>query len=160
MALSEFDRQLVKATRSGLPLVPRPYEAVAAMLGTSSERVREHLAALLAQGLVRHIGAEPNFGRLGCTTSAMTVWDVDDAQVDALGPRVGAVPGVSRCSRHPRRAPDWPYNLIAILHGRSREAIEQQRAAIRRLLGPACRADDVLYSSTTPKTAAVWQDED
>jgi len=160
MALSEFDRQLVKATRSGLPLVPRPYEAVAAMLGTSSETVREHLAALLDQGLVHHIGAEPNFFRLGCTTSAMTAWDVDDAQVDALGPRVGAVPGVSRCSRHPRRAPDWPYNLLAILHGRSREAIEQQRAAIRRLLGPACRGDDVLYSSSTPKTTANWQGED
>ena len=33
MALSEFDRELIAATQSGLPLVPRPYEAVGAVLG-------------------------------------------------------------------------------------------------------------------------------
>lgn len=160
MPLSEFDRQLLDATRSGLPLVPRPYEAIAAMLGTSSESVREHLATLLDQGLVQHIGAEPNLFRLGYTASALTAWDVDDARVDALGLRVAAVPGVSRCSRHARRVPDWPYNLLAIVHGRSREAIEQQRAAIRRLLGSACRADGVLHSPAAPKEAARWQTDD
>ena len=38
MALSDFDRELIAATQSGLPLVARPYEAVGAMLA------RMHLA--------------------------------------------------------------------------------------------------------------------
>ena len=45
MALTDFDRELIAATQSGLPLVARPYEAVGAMLGVSGEQVRERLGA-------------------------------------------------------------------------------------------------------------------
>lgn len=160
MKLSDFDRRLVTATQSGLPLVPRPYEAVAAMLGSSSDAVRERLAALIAQGLVRRIGAVPNHYRLGYLFNGMTVWDVDDAQVDKLGARVGALPAVSHCYRRPRHLPDWPYNLFAMLHGRSREQVERQRTAIRGLLGSACRADDILYSTAILKKTGVRLKDD
>mgnify|MGYP003530100829 CR=1 FL=1 len=160
MKLSDFDRRLVTATQSGLPLVPRPYEAVAAMLGSSSDAVRERLAALIDQGLVRRIGAVPNHYRLGYLFNGMTVWDVDDAQVDKLGARVGALPAVSHCYRRPRHLPDWPYNLFAMLHGRSREQVERQRTAIRGLLGSACRADDILYSTAILKKTGVRLKDD
>ena len=155
MALNEFDRRLIAATQSGLPLVPRPYEAVGAMLGTSGEAVRERLAAMLESGLVRRIGAVPNHYRLGYVANGMSVWDVDDARVDELGARVGALPGVSHCYRRPRELPRWPYNLFAMLHGRSREEVEQQRLQIRTLLGGACRADAVLYSSAILKKTGL-----
>ena len=35
MALSDFDRRLIAATQAGLPLVPRPYDAVGEMLGVT-----------------------------------------------------------------------------------------------------------------------------
>lgn len=155
MALSDFDRQLIAATQSGLPLVPRPYEAVGAMLGVSGEVVRECLAQMLASGLIRRIGAVPNHYRLGYTANGMTVWDVVDARVDELGAQVGALPGVSHCYRRPRELPRWPYNLFAMLHGRSRTEVEQQRAQVRALLGDACRADAVLYSSAILKKTGL-----
>jgi DNA-binding Lrp family transcriptional regulator len=127
-SLSEFDRALIAATQGGLPLVARPYEAVGALLGVSGEAVQEHLERMLDQGLIRRIGAVPNHYRLGFTANGMTVWDVDDARVDDLGERVGALPGVSHCYRRPRHLPDWPYNLFAMLHGRSRAEVEAQAA--------------------------------
>jgi siroheme decarboxylase len=155
MALSEFDRQLIAATQGGLPLVPRPYEAVAAMLGVSAEVVRERLAGMLAQGLIRRIGAVPNHYKLGFTANGMTVWDVDDRRVDALGAQVGQLPGVSHCYRRPRHRPAWPYNLFAMVHGRSREEVEQQAARIQTLLGDACRSHDILYSSAILKKTGL-----
>lgn len=155
MKLSDFDRRLIEATQSGLPLVPRPYEAVGAMLGVSGEAVRERFAQMLRDGLVRRIGAVPNHYRLGYTANGMTVWDVDDARVDALGERVGALPGVSHCYRRPRALPRWPYNLYAMVHGRTREAVEAQRLRIRALLGDACRGDEVLYSSAILKKTGL-----
>ncbi|MCW5638530.1 MAG: AsnC family transcriptional regulator [Rubrivivax sp.] len=155
MKLSDFDRRLIEATQSGLPLVPRPYEAVGAMLGVSGEAVRERFAQMLRDGLVRRIGAVPNHYRLGYTANGMTVWDVDDAQVDALGERVGALPGVSHCYRRPRALPRWPYNLYAMVHGRTRDAVEAQRLRIRALLGDACRGDEVLYSSAILKKTGL-----
>ncbi len=160
MALSEFDRRLIAATQSGLPLVPRPYEAVGAILGVSDEVVRERLAHMLERGLIRRIGAVPNHYRLGWVANGMTVWDVDDARVDEIGAQVGALPGVSHCYRRPRALPRWPYNLFAMLHGRSREEVERQRVQVRALLGDACRADDVLYSSAIlKKTGLRLKDE-
>lgn len=155
MPLSEFDRRLIAATQSGLPLVPRPYEAVGAMLGVSGEVVRERLAQMLERGLVRRIGAVPNHYRLGWVANGMTVWDVADERVDALGAQVGALPGVSHCYRRPRELPRWPYNLFAMLHGRSREEVERQRERVRALLGDACRGDEVLYSSAILKKTGL-----
>ncbi|MBX3641660.1 MAG: Lrp/AsnC family transcriptional regulator [Rubrivivax sp.] len=160
MKLAEFDRRLIAATQSGLPLVPRPYEAVGAMLGVSGEVVRERFAQMLHDGLVRRIGAVPNHYRLGYTANGMTVWDVDDARVDALGEQVGALAGVSHCYRRPRELPRWPYNLYAMLHGRTRDAVEAQRVQIRALLGDACRGDEVLYSSAILKKTGLRIRED
>ena len=155
MALDEFGRRLVAATQSGLPLVPRPYEALGAMLGTSGAAVRERLAEWLDQGLVRRIGAVPNHYRLGFTANGMTVWDVDDESVDSLGERVGALPFVSHCYRRPRHQPDWPFNLFAMLHGHTRAEVERQRDAVRAVLGAACRSDEVLYSTAILKKTGL-----
>ena len=155
MALSDFDRRLIAATQGGLPLLPRPYEAVGAMLGVSGEAVRERLAGMLAEGLIRRIGAVPNHYKLGFTANGMTVWDVDDARVDALGAAVGALPGVSHCYRRPRHRPAWPYNLFAMVHGRSRDEVAQQAAHIEALLGDACRGHEILYSTAILKKTGL-----
>jgi DNA-binding Lrp family transcriptional regulator len=101
---------------------------------------------MLADGRMRRIGAVPNHYAIGYRANAMSVWDIADNEIDALGAEVGALPYVSHCYRRPRRLPDWPYNLFAMVHGRSREEVEEQLAALRRLLGPALRSADVLYS--------------
>ncbi|PXW93392.1 AsnC family transcriptional regulator [Sphaerotilus hippei] len=155
MPLDDFDRELIAATQGGLPLVSRPYEAVGAMLGVSGERVRERLGRMLEAGLVRRIGAVPNHYRLGWTANGMSVWDVDDTQVDTLGEQVGALSGVSHCYRRPRHLPTWPYNLFAMLHGRSRDEVRQQADTIARLLGPACRSHDILYSTAILKKTGL-----
>lgn len=155
ISLSEFERALIAATQGGLPLVERPFEAVGAMLGVAGTVVRESLARLLAVGVVRRIGAVPNHYRLGFSANGMTVWDVDDAQVDALGEQVGALPGVSHCYRRPRRLPQWRYNLFAMLHGRSRAEVELAAQQIRALLGDACRAHAILYSSAILKKTGL-----
>jgi hypothetical protein len=82
MALDDFDRALIAATQGGLPLVPRPTTPWAPCWA-SGEQVRERLAQMLESGLIRRIGAVPNHYRLGFTANGMSVWDVDDAQVDS-----------------------------------------------------------------------------
>lgn len=155
MALDAFDRALIAAVQSGLPLVARPYEAVGAMLGVDGERVRTRLAAMLDEGLVRRIGAVPNHYRLGFTANGMSVWDVADDQVDALARRVAQLTGVSHCYRRTRHLPDWPYNLFAMLHGRSRDEVQCQADVVTAVLGPACRAHDILYSTAILKKTGL-----
>jgi len=108
--LAALDGAIVRATQAGLPLCPRPYDAVAQSLGVSPALVVERLRAMLASRAVRRIGAVPNHYRLGWTANGMSVWDVDDARIDALGERVGALAGVTHCYRRPRRLRNFPGN--------------------------------------------------
>jgi DNA-binding Lrp family transcriptional regulator len=155
ITLSEFDRQLIAATQSGLPLVPRPYDSVAAVLGSTGDAVRTRLGELLAAGVVRRIAAVPNHYRLGYAANGMSVWDVDDAEVDRLGELIGSQPAVSHCYRRPRKAGVWRYNLFAMLHGHTRDEVLAQAGHVAALLGPACRAHDVLFSSAILKKTGL-----
>jgi len=153
--LDDLDRQIIRATQAGLPLVIRPYEAVGAALGVSGEVVRLRLQGMLDQGLIRRIGAVPNHYRMGFTANGMSVWDVDDDKVDELGERIGQLPGVSHCYRRPRRLPVWRFNLFAMLHGRSRDEVEAQARDIEVMLGTACHAHDILYSTAILKKTGL-----
>nr|ACF98053.1 putative heme D1 biosynthesis protein NirH [uncultured bacterium 888] len=145
-SIDACDRRLIVATQAGLPLVPRPYALVAAAVGASEGEVIERLRLLLQRGVIRRIGAVPNHFALGYRANGMSVWDVDDAHVDRLGERIGALDCVSHCYRRPRRLPSWPYNLFAMVHGRNRAEVEGEVDAIAKLLGSAARGHAVLYS--------------
>jgi DNA-binding Lrp family transcriptional regulator len=149
------DADIVRALQDGLPLVPRPYHAVAASLGVAPEALMARLRAMLADGRVRRIGAVPNHYALGYLANGMSVWDVDDAAIGELGPRVGALPFVSHCYRRPRRPPAWRYNLFAMVHGRTRAEVEGKLGEIAALLGATCRARDVLYSTRILKKTGL-----
>ena len=153
--LNTFDRQLMEATQAGLPLVARPYDAIAERLGVDSVQVRERLEGMLREGLIRRIGAVPNHYRLGYTANGMTVWDVDDALVDELGEKVGAFDFVSHFYRRPRALPDWPYNLFAMVHGHTRSEVERLALQIQCLLAEASRGQDILYSSRILKKTGL-----
>lgn len=149
------DRALIVATQSGLPLTPQPYHVLAEQLGISADEVMERLRRMQANGIIRRIGLVPNHYALGYTFNGMTVWDVPDERIHILGPRLGALPFVSHCYRRPRYQPDWPYNLFAMVHGRSRDETDAQVEEIARLLGPDDRGHTVLYSTRILKKTGL-----
>lgn len=153
--LDAEDRRLILATQAGLPLVARPYAALAQELGLPAHEVIARLQRLLELGVIRRIGVIPNHYALGYTANGMSVWDVEDEQVDELGAEVGALEFVTHCYRRPRHPPDWPYNLFAMVHGRSRAEVEGKVARIAKLLGDACLEHDVLYSTRILKKTGV-----
>ncbi len=155
IALDDIDRRIVAATSAGLPLVAEPYRAVADEVGIPVSDVLARMARMLEAGAIRRIGAVPNHFRLGLIANGMSVWDVDDAEIDDLGPKVGALVFVTHCYRRPRHLPDWPYNLFAMVHGPDRGVVAARIAEIADLLGPACRGHDVLYSKRILKKTGL-----
>jgi siroheme decarboxylase len=150
-----LDLALVEATQAGLPLDPRPYHVVALRVGSDAQTVQERLRRLLAAGAARRIGAVPNHYRLGLKGNGMTVWDIDEAQVDALGERIGALDCVSHCYRRPPQPPLWPYNLFAMVHGRDRAEVTAAATQIEALVGPHCRDHRVLFSEAILKKTGL-----
>nr|WP_298413702.1 AsnC family transcriptional regulator [uncultured Halomonas sp.] len=153
--LDEQDRAIVLATQSGLPLVSDPWAAVGQQIGMSAEDVCRRMQRMQEIGVIRRIAAVPNHYRLGYVANGMTVWDIEDDKIDRLGREVARHPGVSHCYRRPRHLPKWPYNLFAMLHGRSREEVERQAEELAALLGHASRDHLILYSSRILKKTGL-----
>ena len=155
MDIDALDRKIIVATQGGLPLVPRPYHRVAEQLGVGADEVMRRIERMRAAGVIRRIAAVPNHYRLGYRANGMSVWDVPDESCGRVGRRVGALPFVSHCYRRPRHPPDWPYNLFAMVHGRSRAEVETQVERIAELLGDADRGHSVLYSNRILKKTGL-----
>ncbi|MHB0972935.1 MAG: siroheme decarboxylase subunit beta [Thiobacillus sp.] len=153
--LDETDRRIIQATQAGLPLTARPYHTIAAQLGVEAAEVMRRMQRMLDLGIIRRIGAVPNHYALGYRANGMTVWDVADDQIDELGARVGRLDFVTHCYQRPRHLPDWPYNLFAMVHGRTREEVEEKARVIAVLLGAASRGDDILYSTRILKKTGL-----
>ncbi len=149
------DRAIMRATQAGLPLTPRPYLAVAQAIGSTEADVMERMQRMLASGVIRRVAAVPNHYALGYRANGMSVWDVADDRVDELGRAVGALEFVSHCYCRPRHLPVWRYNLFAMLHAKTRDEVEQKLHVIAGLLGTACGAYDVLYSTRILKKTGV-----
>jgi DNA-binding Lrp family transcriptional regulator len=155
MTLSALDRRIVAATQAGLPLIPAPYAQIAALLDLPEGLVIERLAAMQEAGIIRRVALAPNHYALGLAANGMSVWDVADDRAMELGARVGALEAVSHCYLRPRALPVWPYNLFAMIHGRTRDEVEDHRAEIAEILGPACRQSDILYSTRILKKTGL-----
>lgn len=153
--MSVTDRDIVSALQGGLPLVAAPYAAVAASLGLPEQDLLTRLEAMQASGVIRRIAVAPNHFKLGMTANGMTVWDVEDARVADLGALVGALPFVTHSYERPRALPDWPYNLFAMVHGATRDEVEEKRQQIAAILGAASRANDILYSTRILKKTGL-----
>ena len=155
MMISAEDRQLITACQAGLPLVAEPYAALAKDLGTTESDVMARLTALKQSGVIRRIGIAPNHYKLGMSANGMTVWDVEDQAAEELGPLIGAMADVTHCYLRPRARPIWPYNLFAMVHGATRDEVEEKRARIADLLGDACKGADILYSTAILKKTGL-----
>lgn len=149
------DRRIILASQVGLPLVPRPYHALAERLGLAPEEVISRMRRMVELGIIRRVAAVPNHYALGYRANGMSVWDVDDDAIGHLGRKVGALPFVSHCYRRPRRPPHWPYNLFAMVHGASRDEVSARVESINALLGGASRAHEVLYSTRILKKTGL-----
>ncbi len=132
--IDDFDRRLLAAIEDGIPLLPRPYLAVATRLETTEQAVLERLEALLECGIIRRFGIVIRHRRLGFRANAMVVWNVPDELVERAGQLLAREPGVTLCYQRTRRPPRWPYNLFCMIHGRERQAVERRIAELAALL--------------------------
>lgn len=146
-ALSAFGRRLLAVLQDGLPLVARPYAALAHELGASEASVIDGITGLLAGGAIKRIGAVVRHRSLGLTENAMTVWDVPDSEVHVLGRRLAIREGVTLCYSRRRSPPQWPYNLYCMVHARRRAEAWRVLESATAGAGLAAYRREVLFST-------------
>ena len=145
--LSPGDRELISLVQNGLPVVSRPYADIAARLSTTEQDVIQRLQQLIDNGVIKRFGIVVRHRELGYRANGMVVWDVPDDRVSELGACIGRFPCVTLSYRRPRRLPRWPYNLFTMVHGRDRDEVRRQVAAIVESCGLQNISHSILFST-------------
>lgn len=153
--MDPVDRRIILATQAGLPLAEAPFDVLADKLDLEVDEVLARITAMQERGVIRRIAAVPNHYALGYRANGMSVWNVPDEHVSALGRQVGALDYVSHCYLRPRHLPLWPYNLFAMVHGKTRDEVAVRVESIAALLGDHCRGHEVLYSTRILKKTGL-----
>ncbi len=146
LELDDLDYALVAAIQDGLPLVARPYAAVAAVVGTSEAIVLQRLEQMLDHDVIKRLGVVVRHHELGFRANAMVVWDIPDARVDEIGRCIGASGLVNLCYQRPRRLPEWPYNLFCMIHGKDRDAVLAHHSHLRERCALEGFPNEILFS--------------
>lgn len=151
----EVDLSIIRETQAGLPLVERPYHMLAEKFGIDAEEVMQRMTHMLQCGVIRRIGIVPNHYKLGYTANGMSVWDVPDDKLKQLGNKIGQLDFVSHCYHRPRHRPMWPYNLFAMVHGKTRDEVYDKVQQIADMLADDKRDYQVLFSSAILKKTGL-----
>lgn len=127
--LTELEKKVIAAIQGDIPIVPRPYEAIAQKLGIAEESLLETLANLRDRGVMRRFGATLRHQKAGFEANVMIAWQVDEERIQEVGDTMASFKQVSHCYRR-NPTPQWPYNLYTMVHGGSEE---ECHAAARKM---------------------------
>ncbi len=127
--LSDFDKRLLNTIQSDIPLVARPFAAVAERLGADEATVIGRLEHLRDNGFIRRIGPFFDSARLGYV-STLVALAVEPEAMAAVAAAVNAYPGVTHNYER-----EGGYNLWFALLTPDMASQEGILAAVARLPG-------------------------
>jgi DNA-binding Lrp family transcriptional regulator len=151
-SLTDEQKELVRLIQDGLAVEREPLATAAARLGWPVSRVVEQIREWLTSGVIRRFGTVVRHHKLGYSANGMAVFRVPPERIDDAGRRIAEHKEVSHCYRRPP-LPDFPYNLFAMIHGRSEEAVRQLAARMAEEAG--AEGHDVLFSLTEFKKVSM-----
>lgn len=113
-------KRILEALPADFPITDRPYDAMAAEMGISSEQLIRELALLKSRGVIRRISVIVAHRAVSYEGNAMVVWNVPAERVQQVGNIMAGFNEVSHCYERDT-AGYWPYNIYTMVHGKTRE---------------------------------------
>lgn len=120
-ALTAKEIAVVRELQQDLPLVHRPFQAMAERLAVGENRVFDLAKDFLARGLMRRFAALLYHRRLGFLANGMGCWRAPEKRLEEVGKALAAFPQVTHCYQRVTY-PQWPYNLFTMVHAPTQDA--------------------------------------
>jgi DNA-binding Lrp family transcriptional regulator len=120
ITLTQLHHDIIRRIQYDIEFVEEPFKKIIDELNISYEQLFTVLQELQDAGVMRRFASILNHRRAGFNANAMVVWDVDEANGEAIGEKAAAFSAVSHCYLRPKY-PNWPYNLFTMVHGKTTE---------------------------------------
>lgn len=142
-SLTSTHIRIVRCVQEDLPVVEKPFKHWAEELGIDEGELLNTLREWLSKGIIRRFAAILNHREAGFTANGMIVWMCPEDRIDEAGIKLASFPEVSHCYHRPAR-PGWPYNLYAMIHGKTVDKCREFAGFLSNIIG--IREYEVLFS--------------
>jgi len=115
--LNREEKRVLSSLWTPLEIVPEPF-AFPAGSGQANDEILAIIERLLARGVIRRLGAIVDHRKVGFDANVLFVCAAGEQRIVQAGRRLAAFRAVSHCYQR-KTVPGWPYNLYAMMHGRS-----------------------------------------
>jgi len=120
--LSSVQKLILSRLQDDLQLTAEPFDLLCSQ-SLQREDVLRIIKELIDRGIVRRIAAVVDHRKLGFVANVLFAGEVPQDRIVQAGQRLSRFGMVSHC--YEREAfEDWPYNLFAMMHGRSMGQIQ------------------------------------
>lgn len=117
--VTSSDRAIIKALQGDTTVCPDYFAALAGTLGMKEWDLLATLELWRRRGRLKRIGLLLAHRNAGWTANGMCCWRIDGDTTEA-GRALAACDEVTHCYERPQ-APNFPFNLFAMIHARSSE---------------------------------------
>ncbi len=126
--------EAIRALQEDIPLVDRPFAAIAETSGFTEQQLFDVMNYFEAKGYFRRFAGILHHRKAGFSANAMVVWNIPDEKLDEVGPKMALFPQVSHCYKRPIFS-DWPYAIYTMIHGAKAEDCDRIVQKIIQTIG-------------------------
>jgi len=120
--LSENQKRILSKLQDELDLTGEPFDFLCSE-GLGKQEVLRIIAELIDKGVIRRVAAVLDHRKLGFVANILFACEVPQDRIVEAGKRLARFGIVSHCYER-KTFRDWPYNLFAMMHGRSMGEIQ------------------------------------
>jgi DNA-binding Lrp family transcriptional regulator len=120
--LNENEKLILPKLQNNLEIVEEPFAFLCGE-GLTKENVLKTIAELIDKGVIRRIAAIVDYRKLGFVANVLFAGEVPQERIVSAGKKLARFAIVSHCYER-QTFEGWPYNLFAMMHGRSMGQIQ------------------------------------
>jgi len=118
VVLDEIDKGILRELQGNLPVVARPYAALAENVGVSEDEVFTRIKRLMEEGLIRKFGLRIDSKKVGFA-STLVAMKVAPEKLDSVAEKLSAIESVTH-----NYARDHEYNLWFTVIEKNKESLK------------------------------------
>ena len=122
LTLSEIEKEVVRQLQDNLSPAADPIKAIAKKTGLNPMEIVQLLMKWKDSGALRRIGLVLYHQKIGFKANAMCVWKVPEQIIEKTGRYLAEIDSVTHCYER-LFTESFPYNLYAMIHAGSEDAI-------------------------------------
>ena len=117
--LDELDKKIIATVQDEIPIVPRPYLALAEKIGRTEAELITRLNNYAKSGKLRKSGAVLRHREVGFAANVLCAWKVPPDKLEQIGANMATNTAVSHCYDR-KTTKNWPYNVYTMIHAHTR----------------------------------------